>query len=78
MSSSSLPVMQTTDAPQIIEHLNKGLDLDKDWIVRIISQVGNYEEIFEKNLGSKSPLKISRGQNALWSKGGLQYAMPIR
>jgi len=58
--------------------LNKGLDLDKDWIVRIISQVGNYEEVFEKNLGAKSPLKISRGQNALWSKGGLQYAMPIR
>lgn len=58
--------------------LHKGLDLDKDWVVRILSQVGNYEEIFEKNLGSQSPLKIARGQNALWSKGGLHYAMPIR
>ena len=58
--------------------LYKGLELDKDWVVKIISQVGNYEEVFEANLGSKSPLKIPRGQNALWSKGGLQYAMPIR
>ena len=58
--------------------LYKGLELDKDWVVKIISQVGNYEEVFETNLGSKSPLKIPRGQNALWSKGGLQYAMPIR
>ncbi len=58
--------------------LHKGLELDKDWVFRIIAQVGNYEDIFENNLGSKSPLKIARGQNALWSKGGLQYAMPIR
>ncbi|MEI8026467.1 MAG: amino acid ABC transporter substrate-binding protein [Pseudomonadota bacterium] len=58
--------------------LHKGLELDKDWVFRIIAQVGNYEDVFENNLGSKSPLKIARGQNALWSKGGLQYAMPIR
>jgi general L-amino acid transport system substrate-binding protein len=58
--------------------LFKGIELDKDWLVKVVSQVGNYEEVFEANLGLKSPLKIPRGQNALWSKGGLQYGMPIR
>jgi len=58
--------------------LAKGIELDKDWAYRVILQVGNYGEVFDRNLGAKSPLKISRGQNALWSKGGLQYAMPIR
>jgi len=56
----------------------KGLGLDNDWAVRIIKQVGNYGEIFEANVGSGSRLKIDRGQNALWTKGGLQYAPPIR
>ena len=44
----------------------------------IVKAVGNYGEIFERNVGSGSPLKIARGLNALWTKGGLQYAPPIR
>jgi len=54
------------------------LGLTKDWAVRIVKHVGNYGEVFERNVGQGSPLKISRGLNSLWSKGGLQYAPPIR
>jgi general L-amino acid transport system substrate-binding protein len=56
----------------------EGLGLTKDWAYRIIKAVGNYGEIFERNVGQGSPIKISRGLNALWNKGGLQYAPPIR
>ena len=52
--------------------------LTNDFVVRIVKNVGNYGEVFEKNLGANSPLKISRGLNALWTKGGLQYAPPVR
>jgi general L-amino acid transport system substrate-binding protein len=52
--------------------------LTNDWAVRIITHVGNYGESFERNVGMGSRLKIARGLNALWSKGGLQYAPPIR
>jgi general L-amino acid transport system substrate-binding protein len=54
------------------------LGLTKDWVARIVKHVGNYGEIFEKNVGTSSPLKISRGLNGLWTKGGLQYAPPVR
>jgi general L-amino acid transport system substrate-binding protein len=54
------------------------LGLTKDWAYRVIKLVGNYGEVFEKNVGQGSPLKIARGVNALWTKGGLQYAPPIR
>jgi len=54
------------------------LGLTKDWAYRIAKLVGNYGEVFERNLGQGSPLKITRGLNALWTKGGIQYGMPIR
>ena len=54
------------------------LGLTKDWAVRIVKQVGNYGEMFERNVGLGSPLKIERGLNKLWTKGGIQYAPPIR
>jgi general L-amino acid transport system substrate-binding protein len=54
------------------------LGLGKDWAVNIIKLVGNYGEAFERNVGQGSPLKIERGLNKLWSKGGIQYAPPIR
>jgi general L-amino acid transport system substrate-binding protein len=44
----------------------------------VIKEVGNYGEVFERNVGASTPLGIARGVNALWSKGGLQYAPPIR
>jgi general L-amino acid transport system substrate-binding protein len=56
----------------------EALGLTNDWAYRIIKHVGNYGETFEKNVGAGSQLKISRGLNNLWTKGGLQYAPPIR
>ncbi len=56
----------------------EGLGLKNDWAYQIIKNVGNYGESFERNVGAGSQLKIARGVNALWSKGGLQYAPPIR
>ena len=56
----------------------KDLKLPKDWAVQIVKQVGNYGEIFDRNVGAGSELKIERGLNALWNKGGLQYAPPVR
>ncbi|MBZ3695576.1 MULTISPECIES: amino acid ABC transporter substrate-binding protein [Phyllobacterium] len=58
--------------------LGTDLGLTNDWVVNIVKAVGNYGEVFESNIGSGSKLKIARGINAQWSKGGLQYAMPIR
>jgi general L-amino acid transport system substrate-binding protein len=54
------------------------LGLTKDWAVRIIRHVGNYGEVYERNVGADSKLKIPRGLNQLWSAGGIQYAPPIR
>ena len=58
--------------------IGEGLGLTNDWVVNIIKGVGNYGEIFERNIGESTPLKIARGLNAQWNKGGLQYAPPIR
>jgi general L-amino acid transport system substrate-binding protein len=52
--------------------------LSNDWAYRIVKLVGNYGEVFERNVGQASPLKLSRGYNASWSNGGLQYAPPMR
>jgi len=54
------------------------LGLTNDWAYRVIKHIGNYGESFERNVGQGSPLKIVRGLNALWTKGGLQYGPPIR
>ena len=54
------------------------LGLSKDWVVRIVKQVGNYGEVFDRNVGAGSRLAISRGLNRLWTKGGIQYAPPVR
>lgn len=56
----------------------KALGLDEKWAYNIIKQVGNYGESFERNVGMGSPLKLARGVNQLWSKGGALYAWPIR
>ena len=58
--------------------MGKALGVDEKWVYNIIKQVGNYGEMFDRNVGMGSPLKIARGQNALWTQGGLQYAPPIR
>jgi general L-amino acid transport system substrate-binding protein len=56
----------------------EALGLSNDWVYRIVKHVGNYGEVFERNVGQGSPLKIVRGLNALWTKGGLQYGPPFR
>jgi general L-amino acid transport system substrate-binding protein len=60
------------------EDTGKLMGLDKDWAYRAIKAVGNYGEIFERNVGPKSALKLPRGANNLWSKGGFMYAPPVR
>jgi general L-amino acid transport system substrate-binding protein len=54
------------------------LGLPKDWAVRIIRHVGNYGEMYDRNIGAESQLHIPRGLNQLWNAGGIQYAPPIR
>ncbi len=84
VTSKNIDEMKKSDNPGIRRLLGlegikgKSLGLADDWAYQIIKQVGNYGEIFERNVGMDSPLKIKRGLNALWSKGGIQYAPPIR
>lgn len=54
------------------------LGLTKDWAARVIRHVGNYGEMYDRNIGEKSKLKIPRGMNQLWNAGGVQYAPPMR
>ena len=58
--------------------LGKNLGLDAEWALRIVQQVGNYGETFERNVGPNTTLQLPRGVNALWNKGGLMYPMPVR
>ncbi len=58
--------------------LGKSMGLSNDWCYNVIKQVGNYGESYDKNVGPDTALKLSRGVNAQWTNGGLQYAMPIR
>jgi len=60
------------------EHLGKKVGLAKDWAYQVVLQVGNYGESFDRNIGASSPIKLERGLNALWTDGGLMYAMPFR
>ncbi|HEY3635265.1 MAG TPA: amino acid ABC transporter substrate-binding protein [Caldimonas sp.] len=62
----------------VSEDTGKLLGLDPAWAYRIVKQVGNYGESFERNLGPKTPVGLPRGVNNLWTKGGLMYAPPIR
>ena len=75
MKSSAIPDVKRLVGTEAVKH---GLGIPDDWSYKIVKQVGNYGEIFEANVGAGSPLKIARGLNALWSKGGIQYAPPIR
>jgi general L-amino acid transport system substrate-binding protein len=58
--------------------LGKDLGLDNQWAYRIIKQVGNYGEVFDRNVGKDSPLKLERGINDLWTRGGLLYSPPFK
>ena len=84
VTRANVDEMVTSDIPDLRRLLGsegkhgEGLGLTNDWAYRIIKHVGNYGESFERNVGQGSVLKIARGLNGLWSKGGLQYAPPIR
>ena len=83
-SQNVVETAKTTKNPDIARLLGsegefgKDLKLPKDWAVQIVKQVGNYAETFNRNVGAGSELKIDRGLNAQWNKGGLQYAPPVR
>ncbi|MDF2983507.1 MAG: amino acid transporter substrate-binding protein [Devosia sp.] len=55
----------------------KALGLSEDWLVKVLAGVGNYGEVFERNLGGETPMQLSRGVNALWTQGGILYAPPM-
>jgi general L-amino acid transport system substrate-binding protein len=60
------------------ENIGEPLGLDAEWAYRVIKQVGNYGEVFERNVGMSSPLRLERGINAQWTDGGLMYAPPLK
>ena len=84
VTRANLAQSMTSQNPEIRRMLGvegrfgEAMGLTNDWAARIIKHVGNYGESFERNVGQGSRLKIQRGQNALWTNGGLQYAPPIR
>ncbi|NLI81411.1 MAG: amino acid ABC transporter substrate-binding protein [Deltaproteobacteria bacterium] len=84
VTSKNVDEMLKSNNPEIKQLLgvegNYGeqFGLTKDWAYRIVKQVGNYGEIFDRNVGPNTALKLNRGQNALWTRGGLIYAPPIR
>ena len=84
ITQANVDQMKTSQDPVVMrivgtsEDTGKLLGLDKDWMVRALKTTGNYGEIFERNVGAKTPLALPRGVNNLWNKGGIMYAPPIR
>ena len=78
MKNSENPEIKRVLGTEADTKIGTDLGLTNDWVANTVKAVGNYGEMFEKNVGSGSPLKIARGVNGLWTKGGLQYGMPIR
>jgi general L-amino acid transport system substrate-binding protein len=84
ITQKNVDEMAKSDKPELKRvfgtdgNLGEQLGLTKDWVSRIVKAVGNYGESFDRNVGAGSKLAISRGLNQLWSKGGIQYAPPIR
>ena len=84
INSKNIDEAMKSDKPEIKRFVGtegaygEQLGLSKDWAARIIRHVGNYAEVYDRNVGVGSPLGIPRGLNQLWSEGGIQYAPPIR
>ncbi len=84
ITQANLAQMKSSEDPAVRrllgvgEDLGKLLGLERDWLARALQAVGNYGEIFERNLGAQSTLKLPRGANRLWNQGGLMYPLPIR
>ena len=84
VTQANVDKMKSSKDPEILRLLGvegsqgKELGLSNDWAYNIIKHVGNYGEIFERNIGTKTAIGLARGQNALWTNGGLQYSPPFR
>ena len=84
LTQANLDEKKSSDDPNIqrilgtSEDMGSLLGLDKEWAYRALKAVGNYGEIFERNVGKNSPLKLERGLNRPWNQGGIMYAPPIR
>ncbi len=84
LSSATIGTMRNSEIPAVQYFAGlrgikgQGLGLADDWAYQVILQVGNYDEVFQRNLGADSPLGLERGVNALWINGGLHYAPPLR
>ena len=84
VTSANVDQMKNANDPEIKRLLGtegsqgQELGLSADWAYNIIKSVGNYGEIFERNIGSNTPIGLERGLNALWTDGGLQYSPPFR
>ena len=84
VTSKNVDEMMKSTNPEVKRMLGvegkfgEGLGIGNDWVVNIVKQVGSYGEVFDRNVGDGSPLKLPRGLNNLWNKGGLQYGPPIR
>jgi general L-amino acid transport system substrate-binding protein len=84
ITQANVEEMMSSESPDIKRMLGvegtfgEGIGLGNDWLVKVIKAVGNYGEIFDRNVGPNTPLKLERGLNALWTNGGIQYGPPIR
>ena len=84
ITSANVQSMMTANDPEILRLLGvegsqgEELGLNKDWAYQVIKQIGNYGEIFERNIGINTPIGLARGLNDLWTRGGLQYSPPFR
>ncbi len=84
ITSANIDEMMNSTDPKIQRFLGvspgngKALGLEENWAYNIIKQVGNYGEVFERNVGVDTPLMLERGLNALWTDGGLMYSPPLK
>ncbi len=84
ITSKNVDEMLKSEDPAIKRFLGvtpgygKAVGVDEKWMYNIVKQVGNYGESYDRHVGPATPLKLDRGQNALWTKGGLMYAIPFR
>ncbi|WP_425267078.1 amino acid ABC transporter substrate-binding protein [Desulfofustis glycolicus] len=84
ITSANIDEMMGSTDPKVQRFLGvspgngKALGLDENWAYNIIKQVGNYGEVFERNVGVDTPLMLERGLNALWTNGGLMYSPPFK
>jgi len=84
VTQANVDEMKSSGGPEIqrllgvTEDHGQHMGLSPDWAYNVIKSVGNYGEMFERNVGPNTPLGLPRGMNQLWNKGGIMYAPPVR